>query len=156
MLMRENIRKVKSSDMERIKEIEKEAFPQIPYDTITFIAYWISYPDSFLVYDDGGGEVGVKGYIIFDPYDGHIISIAVDKEFRRKGIGSRLIKEALEKVDKVYVEVKERNEGAIEFYRSLGFEKVDRIPGYYVTEDALIMAKTCHSKDYLKEGRQKR
>lgn len=139
--MQANIRKIKTSDMPMIKEIENSSFPKTPYDILTFIAYWISYPDSFLVYDDGGGEVEVKGYIIFDPYDGHIISIAVDKEFRRMGIGSKLVDEVLKRAGKAYVEVRESNEEAIEFYGSLGFEKVDRVPQYYVTEGALIMVK---------------
>lgn len=138
--MKANTRKVTASDLQRIKEIENEAFPKTPYDTLTFIAYWISYPDSFLVYDDCSGE-GAKGYIIFDPYDGHIISVAVDKEFRRMGIGSKLVNEVLRRAGKAYVEVRESNKEAIEFYRSLGFEKVDRAPQYYVTEDALIMVK---------------
>lgn len=138
--MKANIRKLTASNLQRVKEIENESFPKTPYDILTFIAYWISYPDSFLIYDDGSGE-GAKGYIIFDPFDGHIISIAVDKEFRRMGIGSKLVDEVLKRAGKAYVEVRESNEEAIEFYGSLGFEEVDRAPQYYVTEDALIMVK---------------
>ncbi|MFP3909226.1 MAG: GNAT family N-acetyltransferase [Archaeoglobaceae archaeon] len=139
--MQGNIRKVTASDLQRVKEIENESFPKTPYDILTFIAYWISYPDSFLVYDDGGEEPEVRGYIIFDPHDGHIISIAVDKRCRRRGIGSRLVGEVSKRAGKAYVEARESNKEAIEFYRSLGFEKVDRVPNYYVVEDALVMVK---------------
>ncbi len=138
--MQTNIRKVTATDLQRVKEIENNSFPQTPYDILTFIAYWISYPDSFLVCDDSEGEV--RGYIIFDPYDGHVISIAVDQIYRRIGIGSDLIAQVLDRAGKAYVEVRESNEEAIEFYMSLGFEKVDKAPKYYVNEDALIMAKT--------------
>lgn len=137
--MTSNIRKITTSDLHRVKEIENNSFPKTPYDTLTFIAYWISYPDSFLVYEYGNEVIG---YILFDPYDGHIISIAVDHNYRRMGIGSLLIAEVLNRIRKAYVEVRESNEEAIEFYRSLGFEKVDRAPRYYVNEDALIMVKT--------------
>lgn len=140
--MQENIRKVASSDLQRVKEIENSSFPKTPYDTLTFIAYWISYPDSFLVYDDGNDIGQVKGYIIFDPFDGHVVSIAVDKKYRRRGIGGNLVAEVLNRAGKAYVEVRESNEEAIEFYRSLGFEKVDRVSRYYINEDALIMVKT--------------
>ncbi|MFO7966670.1 MAG: GNAT family N-acetyltransferase [Archaeoglobaceae archaeon] len=136
--MRENIRRVTTFDLQRVKEIENSSFPQTPYDILTFIAYWVSYPESFLVHEDRG----VKGYIIFDPYDGHIVSIAVDQDYRRMRIGSTLIAEVLDRVGKAYVEVRESNKEAIEFYRSLGFEKIDRAPKYYVNEDGLIMVKT--------------
>ncbi len=141
MQMQENIRKVTALDLQRVKGIENESFPKTPYDTLTFIAYWISYPDSFLVYDDGNK---VRGYIIFDPYDGHVISIAVEYRYRRRGIGSRLVYEVLERAGKAYVEVRESNEEAIEFYGSLGFEEVDRVSRYYINEDALIMVKTSY------------
>lgn len=132
-----SIRKITASDLKRVEEIENDSFPKTPYDTLTFIAYWTSYPDSFLVYDDGR----IKGYIIFDPYDGHIISIAIDPQFRRRGIGRKLVSEVLKKAGKAYVEVRESNKEAIKFYKRLGFEKVDRVSNYYGTEDALILVK---------------
>ena len=46
---------------------------------------------------------------------------------------------SLLKIDAIYLEVNENNEGAVEFYRSFHF-KVDRVvPGYYENGDGAII-----------------
>ncbi|HDN75611.1 MAG TPA: ribosomal-protein-alanine N-acetyltransferase [Acidilobales archaeon] len=79
---------------------------------------------------------------------GHIISIAVLPEFRRRGIGTALLKEAIERlkkyynVDEVYLEVRVSNEAAINLYKKLDFKIVKVIKFYYLDgEDAYLMAK---------------
>jgi len=79
---------------------------------------------------------------------GHIISIAVLPEFRRRGIGRSLMNEALRrlkeiyKVKEVYLEVRVSNYPAISLYEKLGFKKVKILRYYYLDgEDAYLMAK---------------
>ena len=79
---------------------------------------------------------------------GHVISIAVLQEYRRRGIGSALMSEALnifeEKydVDSVYLEVRVSNQPAINMYEKFGFVKARIIRGYYRDgEDAYVMVK---------------
>jgi len=79
---------------------------------------------------------------------GHVISIAVLQEYRRRGIGSALMSEALnifeEKydVDSVYLEVRVSNQPAINMYEKFGFVKARIIRSYYRDgEDAYVMVK---------------
>jgi ribosomal-protein-alanine N-acetyltransferase len=77
---------------------------------------------------------------------GHIISVAVLEEYRNKGIGKKLIKEALDEVHKesgkeCYLEVRITNVGAIELYKRLGFNVTSTLHGYYKDgESAFTMA----------------
>lgn len=79
---------------------------------------------------------------------GHVVSIAVLPEYRRRGIGRMLMLEALDRlreyygVNEVYLEVRVSNIPAIKLYESLGFRKVKVLRHYYLDgEDAYLMAK---------------
>ncbi|MGC9112250.1 ribosomal protein S18-alanine N-acetyltransferase [Acidilobus sp.] len=79
---------------------------------------------------------------------GHVISIAVLAEYRRKGVGSALMHEAINvlkskyDVDAIYLEVRVSNAPAINLYEKFGFEKARIIKGYYRDgEDAYVMVK---------------
>lgn len=139
------IRRFTLSDLDRILEIEGKAFPKSPYEAATFLnLYWL-YPETFLVYlrRTRGWERGkILGYIIFSRR-GHIISIAVDPEWRRHGIGKALIETAVNhpRVKKVHAEVRVSNKPAQAFYEKLGFRVVDVVSNYYGDEDALIIEK---------------
>jgi ribosomal-protein-alanine N-acetyltransferase len=81
----------------------------------------------------------IVGYIIFD-LTGHIHSTVVKKSYRRKGFGKMLFMHALRCSKKgLWLEVRSRNRGAIEFYKRLGMKIVGKIPKYYRDDDALIM-----------------
>ncbi|MHC1567948.1 MAG: ribosomal protein S18-alanine N-acetyltransferase [Candidatus Syntropharchaeia archaeon] len=130
------IRKFRKSDLRRILEIEKEAFPKSPYDIFTFSYFYRIYPDFFLVHE----EREITGYIIFNPEDGHIASIAVHPDYRRRGIGTKLVEEVFKRTGrKAYIEVRESNKGAQEFYKKIGFRKKGIISKYYGSEDAIVM-----------------
>lgn len=80
------------------------------------------------------------GYIIFSE-DGHIISIAVHPQHRKKGIGSQLLQRVLKTPHskKAWAEVRRSNQGAQGFYSKMGFQITGMIQNYYGDEDALIM-----------------
>jgi ribosomal-protein-alanine N-acetyltransferase len=136
------IRKFKISDLATILGIEKEAFPKSPYSRFIFLYYASIYPDNFLVYVYKDTETGLNkigGYIIFYPH-GHIVSIAVDPAYRRRGIGTELVEEVLKRTKgTARVEVRKSNEVAKKFYTQLGFTVQTVIPKYYGDEDALVM-----------------
>jgi [ribosomal protein S18]-alanine N-acetyltransferase len=135
------------SDLDQILEIERQSFPKSPYDRTTLInLYWL-YPETFMVYLDKEGLV--RGYIAFSQ-EGHIISIAVHLEARRRGIGSELFQEVIHhpKVRKISAEVRKSNEGAQAFYRKMGFQTVGVIPNYYGDEDARVVRWTPSTKEH--------
>lgn len=128
------IRKFKKSDLPEILEIEKKSFKD-PWSKLEFKLWSWRHPN-FLVYEI---ENQVVGYVIFNS-QGHIANIAVNPNYRRRGVGTKLIKEALKKLKEARVEVRESNKAAQKFYQSLGFKEKNRIIKYYGDEDALIMA----------------
>lgn len=128
------IRKFKFSDLPRILEIEKKSFKN-PWLKWEFKWWWFRKNFNFLVYEI---EDRVVGYIIFSSR-GDIANIAVDLNYRRKGIATKLVKEVIDEIDQAQVEVRESNQIAQKFYQSLGFRKKTRIPKYYGDEDAWVM-----------------
>jgi ribosomal-protein-alanine N-acetyltransferase len=80
---------------------------------------------------------------------GHIITIDVAPEQRRRGVG-RLLMDALlglcreAKADSLRLEVAVDNEAALAFYTGLGFTQTGRIPSFYMKKlDALTMQLPC-------------
>jgi ribosomal-protein-alanine N-acetyltransferase len=137
------IRRFSFSDLDRILQIERQSFPKSPYDWATFInLHWL-YPETFWVYVDAERdqeENQIGGYIIFSQ-DGHMISIAVHPQHRRRGIGKEFLEKAMKTVrsKKLWAEVRKSNQGALAFYLNMGFQIVGTIPNYYGNEDALIV-----------------
>jgi ribosomal-protein-alanine N-acetyltransferase len=137
------IRPFSFSDLDRILQIERQAFPKSPYDWTTFInLHWL-YSETFWVYMDtesGRAEKQILAYLIFSR-DGHIISIAVHPQHRRRGIGKKLLEKAIDAyhLRKLWAEVRKSNEGAQTFYLRMGFQIIGVVPNYYGNEDALIV-----------------
>ena len=137
------IRSFTFSDLDRIIQIELQAFPKSPYDWATFIYLYYLYPKTFLVYSLPSCERKkdqIVGYIVFTQ-DGHIISIAVHPQYRRKGIGKELLQETMNipRLKKVWAEVRRSNQGAQTFYSHMGFQVTGVVSSYYGNEDALIV-----------------
>jgi ribosomal-protein-alanine N-acetyltransferase len=92
----------------------------------------------------------VIGYLIVSRYadDWHIMNIAVDPDWRRRGVARQLLEEFLTRTaggpERGYtLEVRPSNAEAIRLYERLGFEARGVRRGYYLDnhEDALIMWK---------------
>ncbi len=131
-------------DLDQVLLIERICFKH-PYDYSTFTYFLVKEPDGFYVAEENGSIVGYATSF-FKYGKGIIISIAVLPEFRRRGIGSKLMIESLsflsKKVDYVELQVKVNNMEAINFYRKLGFKELDLIPSYYQDgEGAFVMSK---------------
>lgn len=84
----------------------------------------------------------------------HIFRLAVHPEWRRQGIGSRLVGECLQaarrrKATAVLLEARPSNTEAIELYGKFGFHVVATRPGYYSDsrEDALILELKLRKED---------
>lgn len=137
------IRPFTFSDLDRILQIELQSFPKSPYDWATFINLHYLYSETFLVYVDPTHDRQkgqILGYIVFTK-EGHIISIAVHPQQRRRGIGRELLQRAMNTpyLKKVWAEVRRSNQGAQAFYLRMGFRITGEVPNYYGNEDALII-----------------
>ena len=76
----------------------------------------------------------------------HITNLAVHPEWRRRGVGKRLLALTMAEgggrgVTLAFLEVRPSNTHALRLYESLGFQVIGRRTGYYFDtgEDALVM-----------------
>jgi [ribosomal protein S18]-alanine N-acetyltransferase len=99
----------------------------------------------FLVAMDGGRVIGYAGaWFVVD--EAHITTVAIDPNYRRRGIGRALtiaiLGEAKERsMACSTLEVRAGNEAAIELYQQLGYVTTAKRRAYYPDnqEDALVM-----------------
>ncbi|MCD6493175.1 MAG: ribosomal protein S18-alanine N-acetyltransferase [Archaeoglobaceae archaeon] len=129
-------------DFRDVLEIDAEAFNSRnpAYDVYIYLAY----SSNFLVADIGGKAVG---YIVTMDMgvDSKIMSFAVKKEFRGKGIGSMLLKEVIKRCKnkgkhRILLEVRVSNVVAQKLYKKNGFKTIEILPKYYNDgEDAYLM-----------------
>ena len=137
MVNGEIIRAFRIEDLHDIMEIERQAFPKSVYPKALILEYARKYPSGFIVLETGGK---VAGYLIYDEQEGHIFSMAVKPSRRRQGLGRMLVMHARNHAEgKLWLEVRSKNRGAVGFYERLGMRIRGRVPGYYETDDALIM-----------------
>jgi ribosomal-protein-alanine N-acetyltransferase len=143
------VRNCLSSDLIRIEEIETISFDD-PYPLSLFQKLLAEYPWGFRVATDGDLAIGYC--VLVQTSDGSsllIASIAVDPLYKRRGIGTRMIEDAISigrsrnrgQIRRIMLQVRESNEGAISLYRKIGFRNSSIIQDYYgVGKDALEMS----------------
>ncbi|MCR4401365.1 MAG: ribosomal protein S18-alanine N-acetyltransferase [Firmicutes bacterium] len=136
---------MRQSDLDDVMRIEKASFPT-PWSRNAFLSE--IYENSracYLVARQSGKVIGYVGiWIILE--EGHITNIAVHPDFRRRGIGERLMKAIMDYArskgaKRFTLEVRVSNVGAQKLYEKLGFVSAGIRPGYYHDngEDAMIM-----------------
>ena len=132
-------------DNERIAVIEKNTFKS-PWST-EMIDLTFDQPNFYgVVCEEDEIVVGYVG-AIYDNWDGEILNIAVDENFRGKGIGEKLMQSVIDflthnKKEKLFLEVRRSNLIAQSLYSKLGFTPIGIRKKYYEnTEDAIVMEK---------------
>ncbi len=149
------IRRCDPSDIIPVMEINLKTLPE-HYSDYFYESLLAELPEAFLVAEI---EKKLVGYIMckieygFSNFKklgfvkkGHVVSIAVLPDYRKKGIGRALVEESiagvkLKKSDELYLEVRCSNNEAIKLYEKLGFVIKQRLKAYYRDgEDAYLMA----------------
>lgn len=98
--------------------------------------------NKYLVYEDNNELIGFLEYALC--YDRLELNyIFVNDEYRRRGIGEKLLKYLLnmyKELDNITLEVSEKNTCAINLYEKLNFKKVSIREKYYSNgENAIFM-----------------
>lgn len=141
------IRKFSFSDLNEMMEIEKTSFPnQKVWPKKYFKKLHQKYPEGFLVVES---ERKIVGYIIGQKElkEAKIISLAITPNWRKKGIGTILIKFLInyfkkEGVKKISLHTRTKNKIGILFLKKLDFEISKKIKNYYQNgDDAYLMRK---------------
>lgn len=154
------IRAMQNEDLETVRQIDQISFP-MPWPesayqfelnenplSLLWVAEWVRPDETRQV-------VGmVVLWLIVD--EAHIATIAVHPDYRRHGIGRRLIASALRGAvlngcKTATLEVRQSNLAAQELYQRFQFEIVGSRPRYYRdnNEDALIMTASDLGNGYL-------
>ena len=145
------VEEAKGIDARKIHECNKRSLPVV-YTAREYIMWILS--KKHLVYTAKIGEE-VVGYILLreEPHSlgrkkGHIMSIAIDKKERKRGIGKHLVDEVCKKtidefkVNVVTLNVMKINTDAIAFYKRLGFKNHQKLRKYYGKgKDGVMMIK---------------
>jgi ribosomal-protein-alanine N-acetyltransferase len=96
----------------------------------------------------GGAMVGFIVGLVEPDHTGHVTTIGVSPEHRRRGIARSLMQKVEDgfrrrNVRMVRLEVRSVNTGAQELYRNLGYAVTQRLPRYYSNGgDGLLMVKS--------------
>lgn len=141
------IRRMEEEDLDRIMEIEKDAFTT-PWPRESFLLeitknqlarYIVAEIDDIVV-----GYGGI--WLILD--EGHITNIAVESNYRKMGVGNAIVEGLIylctkERISAMTLEVRESNMAAQNLYKKYGFVESGVRPKYYAddNEDAIIMWK---------------
>ena len=142
---RVRVRLAEESDLPSIYRIELESFRD-PYPYSLFVWLLQNCSRFFLVAEENGLVVGYAVACVEPEATGHVVSIAVAKKHRRKGIGKALLEELIKRMKeaglkKDILEVRVSNEPAIRLYEKLGFRAIKRLKSYYSDgEDGWLMS----------------
>jgi [ribosomal protein S18]-alanine N-acetyltransferase len=139
------IRRLAYSDLPDVIAVERRAFPS-PWSLAMFVLE-LSKPTSICVGAVCNSEFA--GYLICSRYHSvwHLMNVAVDLDYRRLGVASRLMEHLLAEAgenERYTLEVRVSNTEAIRMYESFGFRSAGVRRSYYHdnNEDALIMWRT--------------
>jgi ribosomal-protein-alanine N-acetyltransferase len=130
-----DIRLFRSSDLERIMEIERATFPEAPYTRAMFRDLYRDCGALFFVARLGRR---IAGYMVTCAHvrRAEVVSIAVDPRFQGLGVGTALMTHSLTELKKsnvpcVELMVRETSRHAVRFYRRFGFTRVRPVRRYY-------------------------
>lgn len=144
-----NFRKAEAKDIASMYEIELLSFRD-PYSLDFILELYASQLYEVFAAEEGSTEKIVAYAIIgLDTREKkalHIVSFAVHPGARRGKIGTKLLDFLVGNYRErgatlFWLEVRESNIAAIEFYRKNGFSEIGRAKNYYGEEDAIILIK---------------
>lgn len=139
------IRKMTVEDIPTVIDLDQKSF-SLPWPERSFRFEVTDNPASRCwVAELDGKVVGmIVVWLIVD--EAHVATLATHPDFRRQGIGQRLLSDALrhlieEGAKSSFLEVRESNLAAQEMYRKFGYEATGRRRRYYRDndEDAILM-----------------
>lgn len=145
MVTAKNLRVVQleEASLPEVMELGYKCFPD-PYPLSLLEHLYQSDPSGFLGVRMNGKLVGYLICTMRWGKIGHILSIAVDPQYRRRGIGRALVLKALEKLKgegatAVRLEARRSNLGARAFYSVLGFKEERELPHYYEDGETAVL-----------------
>jgi [ribosomal protein S18]-alanine N-acetyltransferase len=146
-----DIRPLTLEQLEELWRLDQVCFVDGEAYSLETFRYLLTSPDAVAyraVTRDGGAMVGFIVGLVEPDRTGHITTIGVAPEHRRKRIANRLMLQVEEgfrrrAVRVVRLEVRSVNAGAQELYQKLGYAITQRLPRYYSNGgDGFLMLKS--------------
>ena len=139
------IKRCTLDDLDGVIEVNEKELPE-DYPYFFYKSILDNYPESFLVAQNRFGKI--IGYIMWRvektpsldslryTNKGHLVSIAVSQEYRKRGIAKTLLLNSMEavkkyKIQEYVLEVRVSNYNAIKLYEQFNFQTVNIKKNYY-------------------------
>ena len=139
----ENLSIESVSDYEQLKDIENSCFKEPAWSENVFKEELMQ---NYKFYYVAKYEEKNIGYVGFERMgdDLNVQKIAVLEDYRNCGVASKLLEKVFEyqleqELNKVFLEVDEKNKTAIKFYEKFGFKTISRRENYYKNGDACFV-----------------
>lgn len=152
------VRRCTLDDLEGVISVNERELPE-DYPYFFYKSILDNFPESFLVACEKCNNKNIVGYVMWRVErvpslnslklvnKGHLVSIAVSEEFRRRGVSTALLSQSMSAIKKKNItefvlEVRVSNYSAINLYRKLDF-KTETIKRHYYRdgENAYYMVK---------------
>jgi len=145
MICSEEIRLAKYADVVHVAEMSRDIIESgLGWSwTPSRVAKEIGSKNANVIVSVEGNEVVGFAIIKYFNREARLNLFGVHPKYRRKGIGTRLIRWLEETAvtngnGVVYLETRLKNESAREFYKSLGYRIVQRIPRFYMGRETAV------------------
>jgi len=139
-------RRMTLDDLEQVVAIDQISF-SLPWPARSFYFELTDNPAARCWVAESDGRIAAMLVAWFIVDEIHIATIATHPDFRKQGIGEKLLALTLQSAKEEgaitsFLEVREGNDAALEMYRKFGFMEDGRREGYYRdnNEDAILMS----------------
>jgi ribosomal-protein-alanine N-acetyltransferase len=140
------IREATVSDLEELCRLERRCFEKKRFSE-DHVRWLLENPDVASYVLCNREKIVASIVLMIMGRVGKVVSLGVDPNYRRSGVAKRLMALGEKEMRKrgaasMHLEVGITNGSAVELYKTLGYQIVRRIPGYYSWgEDAFTMTK---------------
>lgn len=141
------IRNMKESDVKEIARLERESFTDAWSEKSIYDTFCQT--QAFVVVAEEDEDIAGYCIVYFVMDEGEIARIAVEQNFRRQGVGRKLLDQVemlcKEKgIAKLLLDVRQSNAAARSFYENYGFDEDGIRKDFYELpkESAILMSKT--------------
>jgi|SRR5271157_294166 len=143
------VRDASIADLDRLCEIERGCFAEEAFTKRQISQLLTDYNSISLTAIENGDIIGFIIGMIYPEgktVTGHILTIDVSPDHRRKGIGRMLLQEiegifAQKSVQACLLEARENNVAALNLYRKLGYTEIGRLENYYGNAHGICLRK---------------
>jgi [ribosomal protein S18]-alanine N-acetyltransferase len=147
------LRDFRAGEFQLLWQLDQQCFPRGIAYTQRELKHYMEAPGTFTIVAEADGREApdIAGFLVGQRHKrglGHVVTIDVNPEFRREGVGTVMMQAAEQRLrsegcHSIFLETAVDNETAISFYKRRGYTVLRTLPGYYMGDlDAFLMGKS--------------